>query len=717
MTITPSFRLSTYLPLGVATIALGYAEASLFPEVGVFAVVVLIVLVAIHQREHRLPTMTSGETNRLGICIAVAGVVWAGFRIIRESKVGELASIGWVAFFVALVAPVLLALVCALLIKPGKKAGDIWFMQAAGLASIVLAGALAEDTLIVILTALYALSAVWFLAEFHLARQDVESKAGRARWVRPIAWLAAVTAAAVPLQLLTPRSPFDKLEFGSGRIEIGYAAEQMIDLTQTGDLQSNPETAFEVTATNSDGRPKEDLDPTQRWRGTVLVTYAGGTWRRDTQTIFPTFPNTIVAPGPWTPPDFGPNGYKLEYAVPGKLRSRFLIDPVIWQPGQVVPVAELDANPQPWIAVNNGRVFGRSTPRDDRELHYVQYTCPPLERNLGPPNVVTSEIPRMLIAYPVPAVKDYSDRVLGELVAAGKLPKDVQMRDETFLRVPERHHEKVARAFCEHLEENADLKYTTNLKRVNKSVDPVEDFLLYSKVGHCERFATALVLMLRSQGIPAVLVLGFKGAEHVGNGKYLVRQEFAHAWVEALIPRPDPDPRHRVYHWLGLDPSPVEAESASTGAAANGWKLEEFERFLFNSTPEQREQLLRSILEAATGRFVLLGAGVAVAGLFAWRTLRRRSKRRKDAGTGAAWYRALVAALQPHGLAPEPGETAEEFAARAAGSLPPEFAGLPAHWVGMHYRARFGGVTIDPEHVADLEHQLQKLAHLPENAP
>ena len=37
------------------------------------------------------------------------------------------------------------------------------------------------------------------------------------------------------------------------------------------------------------------------------------------------------------------------------------------------------------------------------------------------------------------------------------------------------------------------------------------DFLVNVKQGHCERFASALALMLRSQGIPSRVVVGFRG--------------------------------------------------------------------------------------------------------------------------------------------------------------------------------------------------------------
>ena len=66
--------------------------------------------------------------------------------------------------------------------------------------------------------------------------------------------------------------------------------------------------------------------------------------------------------------------------------------------------------------------------------------------------------------------------------------------------------------------------------------DPLERFLFRDRRGHCELFASSMVLMLRSQGIPARLATGFLGAEYNPLEEYfIVRQSNAHAWVEAWI--------------------------------------------------------------------------------------------------------------------------------------------------------------------------------------
>lgn len=54
-------------------------------------------------------------------------------------------------------------------------------------------------------------------------------------------------------------------------------------------------------------------------------------------------------------------------------------------------------------------------------------------------------------------------------------------------------------------------------------------FLLHSRSGHCEYFATATVLLLRELGIPARYAVGY--AVHEASGRsYVVRERDAHAW-------------------------------------------------------------------------------------------------------------------------------------------------------------------------------------------
>ena len=79
---------------------------------------------------------------------------------------------------------------------------------------------------------------------------------------------------------------------------------------------------------------------------------------------------------------------------------------------------------------------------------------------------------------------------------------------------------------------------------------PLEDFLFVYRSGHCEYFASSMVLLLRAENVPARLATGFLGAEYNPlEGYYIVRQENAHAWVEAYTP---------ARGWRIYDPTPPE---------------------------------------------------------------------------------------------------------------------------------------------------------------
>ncbi|MBW7875136.1 MAG: DUF3488 domain-containing protein [Candidatus Cloacimonetes bacterium] len=63
--------------------------------------------------------------------------------------------------------------------------------------------------------------------------------------------------------------------------------------------------------------------------------------------------------------------------------------------------------------------------------------------------------------------------------------------------------------------------------------DPMQSFILNRREGHCEYFASAMTLMLRSLKIPARMVTGFQIGEFNPLGDYYtVRAKHAHAWVE-----------------------------------------------------------------------------------------------------------------------------------------------------------------------------------------
>ncbi|HYL93603.1 MAG TPA: DUF3488 and transglutaminase-like domain-containing protein, partial [Alphaproteobacteria bacterium] len=79
--------------------------------------------------------------------------------------------------------------------------------------------------------------------------------------------------------------------------------------------------------------------------------------------------------------------------------------------------------------------------------------------------------------------------------------------------------------------------------------DPLATFLFERKRGHCEYFASSMVVMARTLGIPARMVNGFRGGEfNEITNNYIVRERDAHSWVEVYFPE---------YGWVTFDPTPA----------------------------------------------------------------------------------------------------------------------------------------------------------------
>jgi protein-glutamine gamma-glutamyltransferase len=92
--------------------------------------------------------------------------------------------------------------------------------------------------------------------------------------------------------------------------------------------------------------------------------------------------------------------------------------------------------------------------------------------------------------------------------------------------------------------------YTLELPRVSPA-DPLANFLFERKRGHCEYFASAMAIMLRTLRIPARVVNGFRTGEFNDlTSNYVVRASNAHSWVEVYFPD---------YGWVSFDPTPQAA--------------------------------------------------------------------------------------------------------------------------------------------------------------
>jgi hypothetical protein len=79
-----------------------------------------------------------------------------------------------------------------------------------------------------------------------------------------------------------------------------------------------------------------------------------------------------------------------------------------------------------------------------------------------------------------------------------------------------------------------DFKYTLFQPDRELGRSPMEQFLNVTRAGHCEYFASATVMMLRTLDIPARYVVGYSVQEYSPTiGMYIVRSRHAHAWAIA----------------------------------------------------------------------------------------------------------------------------------------------------------------------------------------
>jgi len=81
------------------------------------------------------------------------------------------------------------------------------------------------------------------------------------------------------------------------------------------------------------------------------------------------------------------------------------------------------------------------------------------------------------------------------------------------------------------------VKYNLNAAATPEGRDPVEYFLFESHEGYCDLFATSMVLMARSIGIPARYVTGYYpiNGERDESGRFIIRDSERHAWAELLF--------------------------------------------------------------------------------------------------------------------------------------------------------------------------------------
>lgn len=109
---------------------------------------------------------------------------------------------------------------------------------------------------------------------------------------------------------------------------------------------------------------------------------------------------------------------------------------------------------------------------------------------------------------------------------------------------------------------SANTEYDLDAPVPASGADAVDDYLFESRRGFCEQIASSLVVMLRSQGVPARLATGYiPGERDQVSGVWKVRASDAHAWVEVWFPDTG---------WEAFDPTAVVPLAGETNASTVG---------------------------------------------------------------------------------------------------------------------------------------------------
>ena len=296
------------------------------------------------------------------------------------------------------------------------------------------------------------------------------------------------------------------------------------------------------------------VEPDVYLRGALLTRYEGGDWSQ------PAGPATQVQPlQPET------SGFKGRPAVV----QRITIEPLdrrelfcVW------PYTVTGDNGRMEFDPRSRRLLRSEAVRDQRFSYELGTTA--FTDGLQTPIVPCDE-------------ETIDERYLNRLLHAPELPRLKALADRWIAEsgLPARDRIGRARYLEARLRDSGLFQYSLRGQDRNLDIDPIEDFVSEHRVGHCEYFATALAMMLRTQGIPSRVVLGYHCDEWNELGKFFqVRQLHAHSWVEAYL-KPSQVPRelfHRDDHWdwaagawLRLDPTPGGGQSGSEPTAMEGF--------------------------------------------------------------------------------------------------------------------------------------------------
>lgn len=349
-------------------------------------------------------------------------------------------------------------------------------------------------------------------------RQALRPARGTKLFLFSLLAVTLILLIAVPLFFVVPR-----VSRGIGRN--GYLSSEALSgfsdsvkLGEVAQVKLNPQVVMRVRVKFSADHNKSTL----RWRGVTLNRYDGQSWNN-------------VGPDPYPLKRIGESFRVDEHQWPRTFtEQQFFMEPLNIRTVFASPRALLVTG-LPELSIDLGDGLW-TEPHGFHKLNYTVYsdTTRPTDEELV--NDDSRDFPRSISQRYLQLPPDHDQRIT-------KLANQITLNAGSQL--------EIARRIEQHL--RTEYGYTLELHQV-ESGDPVADFLFNAREGHCEYFASAMVLMLRSKRIPARIVNGFQMGEYNSTvDVYTVRQSDAHSWVEVYFPQ---------YKWVAFDPTPPAGLSA-----------------------------------------------------------------------------------------------------------------------------------------------------------
>ena len=283
--------------------------------------------------------------------------------------------------------------------------------------------------------------------------------------------------------------------------------------------------------------------------------------------------------------------------------------------------------------------------------------------------------------------------------------------------------------------------YTLQLPRSHEK-DPIANFLFERKQGHCEYFASAMAVMLRTLGIPSRVVNGFRSDEFNDlTANYVVRAKDAHSWVEAYFPG---------YGWQTFDPTPAGPGGSPQGwgrvalyidAMASFWRdwvvsYDSSHQYVLGQTAAGRSRALwegtrrwarlhyasmlkwaqrsQDRVEHSPQRWALLGGAITLVLVFLGNLGRiarflhekwlQAHPERSPEQAAALWYQRMARALARRGVEKPPGQTPHEFVMRIEDIRLREPV---ARFTQVYESARFGNSAEDVQRLPELFEEVE----------